>query len=84
MVLISANWKPQPLETCLLFRVKKVHQTQVVALFPASRRFFSDVPVPICNNVASNQPASHFVTQLTGTPARPGTAPEGTARLSEG
>lgn len=81
MVLISANWKPQPLETCLLFRVKKVHQTQVVV--PATRRFFSDVPVPIRNNVASNQPASQFVTPRRGDPSEAGTAPEGTTRLSE-
>jgi hypothetical protein len=37
-----------------VFRASKIHQTHIVALFPATRRFFADVAMPIRNDVASS------------------------------
>jgi hypothetical protein len=38
-----------------VFRATEVHHCWIVALFPTPRSFFADIPMTICDNVASSQ-----------------------------
>ena len=51
------------------FRTSEVHQTHVVPLFPAARRFFADVAMIIGNDVTPFQQSAREASQCLGCPS---------------